>query len=127
MFNNFKDKEGKFERTLRKDIRALRGLYEAAQLSVEGEDILDEAANFSSKFLNEWLRNRNVDDDKAAAAIANTLRHPYHKSLAKFEAKNFLTEFKGHNSWESTLQELSCLDSFFAQSVHRADLSQISK
>uniref|UniRef100_F6I7A9 Terpene synthase N-terminal domain-containing protein n=3 Tax=Vitis vinifera TaxID=29760 RepID=F6I7A9_VITVI len=51
VLNNFKNKEGKFKQNLREDIRGLMGLYEASQLSI-GEDILEEAGNFSSLLLN---------------------------------------------------------------------------
>ncbi|KAL0442874.1 UNVERIFIED_CONTAM: Tricyclene synthase 0e23, chloroplastic [Sesamum latifolium] len=55
VFNNFKGKDGRFRRNLRQDIRGLVELYEAGQLSVEGEHILDEAASFSSHLLRECL------------------------------------------------------------------------
>ncbi|KAK4399005.1 Tricyclene synthase Oc15, chloroplastic [Sesamum angolense] len=47
--------DGRFRRNLSQDIRGLVELYEAAQLSVEGEHILDEAASFSSHLLRECL------------------------------------------------------------------------
>ncbi|GLT70745.1 hypothetical protein SLA2020_428050 [Shorea laevis] len=87
VFNNFKDKEGKFKKELTEDIKGLMALYEASQLSIEGEDILDEAGNFSEQLLNARLRHL---DENQLRVVGNTLRHPYHKSLAMFMAKNFL-------------------------------------
>ncbi|CAL5383314.1 unnamed protein product [Camellia sinensis] len=46
VFHKFKDKDGRFKTELSEDIRGLMGLYEASQLSIEGEDILDQAADF---------------------------------------------------------------------------------
>ncbi|XP_062162280.1 (3S,6E)-nerolidol synthase 1-like isoform X2 [Alnus glutinosa] len=82
VFNNFKDKEGKFNKELAEDINGLMALYEASQLSIEGEDILDEAANFSELLLN--ARVRHLDDDNQVSAVGRTLRHPYHKSLSRW-------------------------------------------
>ncbi|KAF5955990.1 hypothetical protein HYC85_008846 [Camellia sinensis] len=54
VFHKFKDKDGRFKTELSEDIRGLMGLYEASQLSIEGEDILDQAADFSAQQLNGW-------------------------------------------------------------------------
>ncbi|KAL0398701.1 UNVERIFIED_CONTAM: Tricyclene synthase Oc15, chloroplastic [Sesamum radiatum] len=54
VFNNFKGKDGRFRRNLSQDIRGLMELNEAAQLSFQGEYILDEAASFSSQLLHEY-------------------------------------------------------------------------
>ncbi|KAL3522106.1 hypothetical protein ACH5RR_014940 [Cinchona calisaya] len=125
VFNAFENEKGTFAVKLGKDrTRELIGLYEAAQLSIEGEDILDDAAEFSSQLLNARI---NYLDDENAAIVKNTLRHPYRKSLAKFNAKNFMGEFQGINGLEKSLQELSNVDFYMAQNVHRQELLHISK
>ncbi|CAL5331981.1 unnamed protein product [Camellia sinensis] len=61
VFHKFKDKDGRFKTELSEDIRGLMGLYEASQLSIEGEDILDQAADFSAQQLNgcfQYARNQ---------------------------------------------------------------------
>ncbi|XP_034698596.1 (3S,6E)-nerolidol synthase 1-like isoform X4 [Vitis riparia] len=88
VLNNFKNKEGKFKQNLREDIRGLMGLYEASQLSI-GEDILEEAGNFSSLLLNACLQHF---DHHQAAVVKNTLEHPHHKSLARWWKDLGLTE-----------------------------------
>lgn len=123
MLNNFKNKEGKFKQNLREDIRGLMGLYEASQLSI-GEDILEEAGNFSSLLLNACLQHL---DRHQAAVVKNTLEHPHHKSLARFMTKNFLTDFQGTNGWINALQELAKIDFNMVKSVHQKEMLQISK
>ncbi|KAJ9690164.1 hypothetical protein PVL29_012690 [Vitis rotundifolia] len=98
----YTNKEGKFKQNLREDIRGLMGLYEASQLSI-GEDILEEAGNFSSLLLNACLQHL---DHHQATVVKNTLEHPHQKSLARFMTKNFLTDFQGTNGWINVLQEL---------------------
>ncbi|XP_057463902.1 (3S,6E)-nerolidol synthase 1, chloroplastic-like [Actinidia eriantha] len=97
VFKNFKDKEGRFKQELSADISELMALYEASQPSIEREEIHDQAAEFSYQLLDSWM----------ARVVSHTLRHPYQKSLAKFMARNFLTDYKGQNKWEDTLQELA--------------------
>ncbi|RVW86364.1 (3S,6E)-nerolidol synthase 1, chloroplastic [Vitis vinifera] len=123
VLNNFKNKEGKFKQNLREDIRGLMGLYEASQLSI-GEDILEEAGNFSSLLLNACLQHL---DRHQAAVVKNTLEHPHHKSLARFMTKNFLTDFQGTNGWINALQELANIDFNMVKSVHQKEMLQISK
>ncbi|KAJ4705688.1 Terpene synthase [Melia azedarach] len=52
IFNKFKDEEGKFfKESLKKDVEGIRSLYEAAHLSIRGEEILDEALAFTKVLL----------------------------------------------------------------------------
>jgi hypothetical protein len=125
VFNNFKDKEGKFNKELAEDINGLMALYEASQLSIEGEDILDEAGNFSELLLN--ARVRHLDDDNQVRAVGSTLRHPYHKSLSRFMVKNFLGNFEETNGWLKDLQQLAKMDFNMVQSMHQKEIVQVSK
>ncbi|CAI9756541.1 unnamed protein product [Fraxinus pennsylvanica] len=97
IFNKFKGKDGVFEGKLKEDIRGLMELYEAAQLVTEGEDILDEAAKFSSQI------------------VSNRIKHPYHKSIARFTAKKYIRDFQHINGWGKTLKELAKMDISMAQ------------
>ncbi|CAI9756556.1 unnamed protein product [Fraxinus pennsylvanica] len=109
IFNKFKGKDGVFEGKLKQDIRGLMELYEAAQLVTEGEDILDEAAKFSSQI------------------VSNRIKHPYHKSIARFTAKKYIRDFQHINGWGKTLKELAKMDISMAQTVNQQELIQISK
>ena len=51
VFNKFKDEKGKIKQKFTKDIMGLIELSEASQLSVEGEDVLDEAGDMSHHLL----------------------------------------------------------------------------
>ncbi|CAL5384418.1 unnamed protein product [Camellia sinensis] len=123
VFDKFKDKDGRFKTELSEDIRGLMGLYEASQLSIEGEDILDQAADFSAQQLNGWLTR--LDNHHQAKVISNTLGHPQHKSLAKFMAKNFLSDYNGPNA--NVLQELAKMDFNMSPSMYQKEMLQVSK
>ncbi|KAL2495263.1 S-(+)-linalool synthase [Forsythia ovata] len=108
IFDNFKGKDGTFEGKMKQDIRGLMELYEAAQLCLEGEDILDEAAKFSSQI------------------VGNRLKHPYHKSIARFTAKKYIRDLQDIHGWEKTLKELAKMDYYVAKTAHQQELTQIS-
>ncbi|KAG6692402.1 hypothetical protein I3842_10G112900 [Carya illinoinensis] len=125
VFNNFKDREGKFDKELGKDINGLMALFEASQLSIEGEGILDEADSFCEQLLNAW-QIRHLDDNQVSV-VGNTLGNPYHKSLARFMAKKFFGNFTGTNGWLNDLRHLAKLDFNMVQSIHQKEIVQISK
>ena len=99
-------------------------LYEASQLNIEGEDILDEAGNFSEQLLNARVRHL---DESQVRVVGNTLRNPYHKSLARFMAKNFFGNFQQKNGWPNDLELLAKMDFNMVQSMHQKEIVQISK
>ena len=101
------------------------GLFEASQLSTEGEDLLDEAGNFSGKILAKSMENLNQHQ---ARAVGFTLGNPHHKSLAKFMAKKyFFSDYQGSNGWINVLQELAKTEFNVVQSLHQNEIVQISK
>lgn len=102
------------------------GLFEASQLCIEGESILDEAGCFCEQLLNAWLI-RHLDHDYQASVVGNTLGNPYHKSLARFMAKKFLGNFTGTNGWLNDLHHLAKIDFNMVQSIHQKEIVQISK
>ncbi|XP_059660957.1 (3S,6E)-nerolidol synthase 1-like [Cornus florida] len=125
VFNIFKDKHGMFKEEMKQDIKGLMGLYEASQLRIEeDEDVLDEAANFTSQTLSTWVTNL---DHHQGRIIGRTLENPYHKSLARSMVKNFLKDFKGITGWENVLEELAEMDYKLVQSKHQKEIFQGSQ
>ncbi|KAH0721426.1 hypothetical protein KY284_006456, partial [Solanum tuberosum] len=126
VFKKFKNNDdGTFGLKLSQDVNGLIGLYEASQLGVEGEYILEEIANFSVNHLNACLANNDSCDE--ARIIKETLKYPYHKSLANCKAKSFINNFKGINGWgKSTLQELANIEYSITQEIHQHELAQVS-
>ncbi|KAK4399010.1 Tricyclene synthase 0e23, chloroplastic [Sesamum angolense] len=117
-------KDGRFRENLSQDIRGLMELYEAAQLSFQGEYILDEAARFSSHRLRECLADV---DDEVSRMITSKLKYPHHKTIARLTRKDFLQDLEGINGWGKTLRELALMDLRKGQSVYQGELAQVSK
>ncbi|RVW58702.1 (3S,6E)-nerolidol synthase 1, chloroplastic [Vitis vinifera] len=122
VFNNLKDTEGKLQEKLSEDIKGLMGLYEASQLCIKGEDILEEIGNFSSQLLNAWNTH---NDHSQARIVRNTLGHPHHKSLARFMAKSFLSDFQGTDGWVNVFRELAKMDFNVVKSIHQKEMLQM--
>ncbi|KAL0297919.1 UNVERIFIED_CONTAM: Gamma-cadinene synthase [Sesamum calycinum] len=56
VFNKFKDEDGEFEKTLTSDAKGLLSLYEAANVRIHGEDVLEDAVAFTSHHLNRMVQ-----------------------------------------------------------------------
>ncbi|KAF7802761.1 (3S,6E)-nerolidol synthase 1-like [Senna tora] len=120
------EKEGRFNRKIGEDIRGVMELYEASQLSIARESILDEAQEFSGKILRE--RSSHLDIHKAMF-VKSTLERPFHKSLAVFTAKSFFGNSQGinNNGWLGALQDVAKMDFNLVQIAHNKEILQISK
>ncbi|GLT76478.1 hypothetical protein SLA2020_481320 [Shorea laevis] len=128
IFNKFKDSNGRFNQEFSNDIIGLIELYEASQLSIEGEEILDEAAEFSAFHLKARLERL---DHSQARLVMKTLKHPYHTSPWRFLATDFfLSDFQGCESkceWICLQQEVAKTDFNAIQSLHQKEIIQVSK
>ena len=98
------------------------GLYEALEVSINDEDILNEAKDFGRHFLEANIKHL---DHQQARFILNTLDHPYHNSLPRFMAKGLPDNFEGARDWVKHLQELAKMDFKMVQSIHQQKLLQI--
>ncbi|TQD77273.1 hypothetical protein C1H46_037214 [Malus baccata] len=125
VFNNFKEREGKYFKQIlnSEEVKGLMSVYEASQLSMEGEDALDDAGKLSGHLLN-YLGPHE------ARLVENTLGCPHHQSLAAFMAKNFFlpnSQAGMNNRWLYMLQEVAKTDFNLVQSLHHKEIVQISK
>ncbi|KAM1796986.1 hypothetical protein ACFX11_037155 [Malus domestica] len=129
VFNNFKEREGKYFKQIlnSEEVKGLMSVYEASQLSMEGEDALDEAGKLSGHLLSRSLSYLGPHE---ARLVENTLGCPHHQSLAAFMAKNFFlpnSQAGMNNRWLNMLQEVAKTDFNLVQSLHHKEIVQISK
>ncbi|XP_057538369.1 (3S,6E)-nerolidol synthase 1-like [Amaranthus tricolor] len=133
-FGKFKDKDGRYKQELSKDVKGLMSLYEASELRINGDQILDEAADFARNMLMGILRTANKSE---SVVIRNTLKNPYHKSLPRLTAKNQLHNFEGHVNglheclgrpvWVKEMQDLARIDHSLAQIQLQNEICQVSR
>ena len=124
VFSKFKDSKGMFKQDLSEDIKGLMSLYEASQLSTEGEDTLVEAGKFSGHLLKTYLSHL---DNHQAKIVSNTLGNPHHKSLGPFMARNFFVTSQCTNTWLNLLKEVAKTDFDVVQTLHQDEIVQITE
>ncbi|CAH1423895.1 unnamed protein product [Lactuca virosa] len=119
VFARFKQKNGIFLEEMAEDVKGLMALYEASQLSIEGERILEEAADFSSHALKEMMPF--LDEDEAII-VKNTLEHSYERTPSTFMVKKFIKHYSG-----TTMSQLAEMELAKLQALHRTEVTQISR
>ncbi|KAG2677979.1 hypothetical protein I3760_12G121600 [Carya illinoinensis] len=88
VFKKFKDSKGNFKESLIDDVQGILCLYEASHMRVHGEDILDEALDFTTACLEPML---NADSNPfVAAQVSRALQRPLRKCLPRLEARHYL-------------------------------------
>ncbi|GAB4831043.1 hypothetical protein Ancab_005056 [Ancistrocladus abbreviatus] len=122
VFNRFKDKDGNFKQEPSRDIQGLMRIFEASQLDTEGEDILDEANEFSEKLLNASMKTLH---QPLAMAVENALKHPFHKSLAMFACEDFLNTYSDKRIWNNELEELAAMEFNMVRTIHQSKIYEI--
>ena len=124
VFSKFKDKEGNFVESLIGDSLGMLALYEATHLMVHGEDILEEALAFTTTHLQSKVTDQN---NPLANRVIRALNRPIHKGLARLEARHYISIYQEEGSCNKSVLELAKLDFNLLQSLHRKELSEISR
>ncbi|XP_076886255.1 alpha-isocomene synthase-like [Bidens hawaiensis] len=127
IFNSYKGKDGAFKEPLANDIEGLIELYEATYLSVPGEVILDDALVFARGRLNGILKNPSLANCIVSKQIQEALKQPLHKRLPRLEALRYIPFYQQQASHNKSLLKLAKLGFNLLQSLHKKELSQISK
>lgn len=131
VFNNFKDEFGNFKACLCEDVKGLLYLYEASYLSTMGENILDEAQNFSQKHLKESLKNYKMIDPNLGILVSHSLELPLHWRMPRLEARWFIDVYnemrQDMDDSSTALLELAKLDFNIVQGIHLEDLKHMSR
>ncbi|KAF1882158.1 hypothetical protein Lal_00038802 [Lupinus albus] len=127
VFDKFIDKKGSFNQRLCGNMKGIRDLYEASHLSIAGEDILDEAEQFSKQVLKERLLG-NWFDNHEAKLVRNTLQHPSHKSMAMFTRRELFGDFHSmNNEWLGSFKDFAKNDFSLQKHIHQQEILQISR
>ncbi|KAF4351797.1 hypothetical protein G4B88_030158 [Cannabis sativa] len=102
----------------------------ASHLSCVGENILDEALAFTTTHLIEFLaktKDHYDDDDFLSKEISQALERPLRKTLVNLHAKHFISIYEKDASHNKVLLQLAKLDFNLLQSMHKEELSEISR
>lgn len=119
IFLKFKDERGKFDES---DTLGLLSLYEASNLGVAGEEILEEAMEFAEARL-----RRSLSEPAAPlhGEVAQALDVPRHLRMARLEARRFIEQYGKQSDHDGDLLELAILDYNQVQAQHQSELTEI--
>ncbi|XP_043710538.1 (-)-germacrene D synthase-like [Telopea speciosissima] len=109
------------------DVSGMLCLYEATHLRVHGEDILDEALEFTTTRLNSIVTD-GLKPHPLATQVMHALKQPFHKNPPRIEARDYISIYQeDYNTKNESLLKLAKLDFNLLQSIHQQELSQLSK
>ncbi|KAM4105628.1 hypothetical protein ACB094_04G005800 [Castanea mollissima] len=124
VFKKFKDEDGQFKESLTSNIEGMLAFYEATHLRMHGEDILDEALEFTTTHLKSMA---SLIGNPLAAQITRSLKRPLHKGIPRLEARQYISFYEQNASHNKVLLKLSILDFNLVQSLHKEELSYITR
>ncbi|KAL5568212.1 hypothetical protein UlMin_024787 [Ulmus minor] len=128
VFKGFKDeKTGTFKASMSDDTKGMLSLYEASFHLVKGESFLEEARDFSTKHLQQYIRNKEASEDEIVVLINHALEIPLHWRISRLEARWFIDVYEKRKDTNPTLLELAKLDFNVVQSTHQEDLKHASR
>ncbi|KAF3634508.1 hypothetical protein FXO38_05390 [Capsicum annuum] len=94
-FRKFTDDQGNFKKELVNDLHGMLSLYEAVQYRVHGEEILDEALNFTTTQLKLFLPKLN--NSQLAQQVSNALKFPIKDGMIKKVVRAYFKEAKWYH------------------------------
>ncbi|XP_062001425.1 (-)-alpha-pinene synthase-like isoform X1 [Rosa rugosa] len=124
IFSKFKDANGYFKESLIVDILAILCLYEATHLRVHGEEILEEALVFTTTHLESAISGVSYP---LAAKISQALERPLRRGVERLCARNYIPIYQATTPHNETLLKLAKLDFNLVQSLHKEELSELSR
>ncbi|KAD3338094.1 hypothetical protein R6Q59_027212 [Mikania micrantha] len=129
IFNKYKDNEGSFKEFLTSDVEGMLELYEATYLRVRGEVILDDALVFTKNQLQKVTKDPLSWNCTLSLSkhIEEALERPIRKRLPRLDSLRYIPFYEKQDSHNESLLRLAKLDFNRLQSLHKKELSQLSK
>ena len=106
------------------NVQGMLDFYEATHLRVHAEGILDEALVFTTTHLKSTA---SAISNLLAAQVTHALKQPIHKGIPRLEARRYISIYEQDASHNKALLKLSKLDFNLVQSLHKGELSDITR
>ncbi|XP_059639480.1 (-)-alpha-terpineol synthase-like [Cornus florida] len=126
VFNSFVDDLGKFKACHSVDTKGMLCLYEASYLSVEGENMLEAAKDFTTTHLQGNV-GQNIDDQILAMQVRRALEVPLHWRMPRLETRWFIDVYEQRQDMNPLLLELAKLDFNMLQATHLTELKHMAR
>nr|Q5SBP0.1 RecName: Full=Terpinolene synthase, chloroplastic; Flags: Precursor [Ocimum basilicum]AAV63792.1 terpinolene synthase [Ocimum basilicum] len=128
VFDRFKNEKGTdFRPDLVDDTQGLLQLYEASFLLREGEDTLEFARQFATKFLQKKVEEKMIEEENLLSWTLHSLELPLHWRIQRLEAKWFLDAYASRPDMNPIIFELAKLEFNIAQALQQEELKDLSR
>ncbi|GAY65202.1 hypothetical protein CUMW_239360 [Citrus unshiu] len=123
VFNGFKDDKGGF---ICNDFKGIISLHEASYYSLEGESIMEEAWQFTSKHLKEVMISKSKQGDVfVAEQTKRALELPLLWKVPMLEARWFIDVYEKREDKNHLLLELAKLEFNVLQAIYQEELKDV--
>ncbi|XP_065016088.1 monoterpene synthase 7, chloroplastic-like [Musa acuminata AAA Group] len=126
MFSRFKDEKGHLKTCLQHQTKGMLSLYEASYLGKEGEFVLIEAMDFTTKHLKKLMEERSLEP-RFREHVAHALELPLNWRMERIHTRWFIETYQREATMNPLLLELARLDFNLIQSMHKRELKEVSR
>eukprot|EP01018_Ginkgo_biloba_P027642 Gb_00720 [translate_table: standard] len=147
VLKNFRDENGEFfcfVGETQKGLTDMLNLYRCSQVAFPGETMMEEAKVFTSNYLRNAIESNNAFDKWSVkknlpGEVEYALKYPWHRSLPRVEARNYIELFGSDDVWlgknvyllhnvsNVKYLELAKLDFNRVQSMHHKEIQDIRR
>ncbi|KAL4558354.1 hypothetical protein LXL04_036553 [Taraxacum kok-saghyz] len=120
-------KNGAFLESLTNDVQGMLELYEATYVRVQGDVVLDDALVFTRTRLEKLAKDLVQINSTLSIHIKEALKQPIRKRLPRLEALRYIPFYEQQNFNNESLLKLGKLGFNLLQSLHKKELSHVSK
>ncbi|KAH7859427.1 hypothetical protein Vadar_001028 [Vaccinium darrowii] len=124
IFNKFMNDNEKIRESIIDDVRGMLSLYEATHLRVHGEDLLDEALEFTTTSLKSAIPK--LSNSLLAAQVVHALNQPIHTGLTRLESRSYISFYERDDSHNKILLDFAKMDFNLLQKLHQRELREIT-
>ncbi|XP_065002377.1 monoterpene synthase 8, chloroplastic [Musa acuminata AAA Group] len=125
VFNRFMDEMGNLKANLRHQTEGLVSLYEAFHLAKEGEHLLEEAINFTTKQLKS-LMGESLEPH-LREHVTHSLELPLNWRMPRLQTRWFIEACQREAKMNPVLLELAKLDFNRVQIIYQRELREVSR
>ncbi|KAJ4840102.1 hypothetical protein Tsubulata_024912 [Turnera subulata] len=108
------------------ETRGLLNLYEASYLSVHGEEILDDALEFTKKHLKCFLVNDDLPTP-VGEQVNRALQRPVERNVEKFEQLKYISIYEKLDAHNEVVLKLAKLDFNIVQSMYQQEMRSLTE
>ncbi|XP_011080334.1 gamma-cadinene synthase-like [Sesamum indicum] len=124
VFDKFKNEDNEFKETLKSDVKGLLSLYEAAQLRIHGETILEEAVAFTTHHLKLMLQQLECP---LQDQVKRALQHSLHRGVPRIQTRHFISFYETDDSNNQLLLKLARLDFNYLQNLYKKEFHDLTR